>query len=130
MNKVILAFSIVIMLVGCADKKEKKTEEFISTDVVVASESEEPIIASEFKKGEELIAASDCLACHKVNEKVIGPSYQDVANKYSSKDEVLLVSTIINGGSGNWGEIPMTAHATLAKDDALEMVKYILSLKK
>jgi cytochrome c len=131
MNKIILAFAIISITISCGNKKEKATDDFISTDAAVeATDLGESVVGSAFKKGEELIAASDCLACHKVNEKVVGPSYQDVANKYSSKDEAMLVGSIINGCEGKWGEIAMTAHPDLPKEDVSEMVKYILSLKK
>lgn len=82
-------------------------------------------------KGEQLIASSDCLTCHKVESKIVGPSYTEVANKYEASDEniEMLAGKIINGGSGSWGEIPMAPHPALSVDDAKEMVKYILSLK-
>ncbi len=84
------------------------------------------------EKGIELIAGSDCLTCHKVNEKSIGPSYQEVAAKYKADDATiaLLAGKIIQGGSGVWGQVPMTPHPQLSEDDAKTMVKYILSLKK
>ena len=79
----------------------------------------------------ELIAKSDCLTCHKVGEKLIGPSYKDVAAKYESNDEniAMLAGKIIKGGQGVWGQIPMTAHQQLSEADAKQMVKYILLLK-
>ena len=79
-----------------------------------------------------LIAGSDCLTCHKVAEKNIGPAYQEVAAKYENTDDnvEMLAGKIIKGGSGNWGAIPMTAHANLSEEDAEAMVKYILLLKK
>ncbi len=77
----------------------------------------------------ELLAGSDCLSCHKVRDKLIGPSYEEIAKKYTSKDTDSLVSKIIKGGSGNFGTVPMTPHPTLSKADAEEMVKYILSIK-
>lgn len=82
-------------------------------------------------KGEQLIAASDCLTCHKVDTKLVGPSYNEVANKYPATDANIdmLANKIIQGGSGAWGEIPMTPHPATSTDDAKEMVKYILSLK-
>ena len=82
-------------------------------------------------KGEQLIAASDCLTCHKVDTKLVGPSYNEVANKYPATDANIdmLANKIIQGGSGAWGEIPMTPHPAISADDAKEMVKYILSLK-
>lgn len=77
----------------------------------------------------ELIAGSDCLTCHKVRDKLIGPSYEEIAKKYTSKDIDTLAAKIIKGGSGVFGTVPMTAHPSLPKEDAKEMVKYILSIK-
>jgi cytochrome c len=131
MKKVVVILAIALAFTSCDKKKENtepaKTESTSSKELF---DDEEPVISAEFKKGSDLIAASDCLACHKVDEKVVGPSYQDVAAKYSQIDEEMLVTKIIEGGQGNWGEIPMTAHPAISKDDALKMVKYILSLKK
>jgi cytochrome c len=83
-------------------------------------------------KGESLIAAADCNTCHKVDTKIIGPAFQDVAAKYPASETNIetLAKKVIDGGKGNWGDIPMTAHPTLSLDDAKEMVKYVLSLKK
>lgn len=82
--------------------------------------------------GEKLISKSDCIGCHNKDKKVVGPSYVDIANKYAANDKNInyLSGKIIKGGSGVWGTLPMGAHASLTKDDAKSMVKYILSLKK
>ncbi|WP_209389691.1 c-type cytochrome [Chryseobacterium sp. RR2-3-20] len=80
--------------------------------------------------GQTLMESSDCMSCHNINEKMIGPSYQEIAAKYSDKDIEKLASKIIEGGSGVWGEIPMAPHSQFSKDDAKKMVEYILSLKK
>ncbi|MGU3374771.1 c-type cytochrome [Chryseobacterium sp. M5A1_1a] len=89
---------------------------------VVASTSGDP--------GLQLIEKTDCLTCHKIDSKLIGPSYQEVAAKYTDADLDMLAQKIIEGGKGNWGDIPMTPHGGLSKDNAKLMVKYILSLKK
>ncbi len=81
-------------------------------------------------KGKTLMEGSDCMACHAVDEKISGPAFVDIANKYSQKDKNYLVTKVIAGGSGVWGEAPMAAHPTLKKEDVEEMVNYILSLKK
>ncbi|TDE07322.1 c-type cytochrome [Flavobacterium sandaracinum] len=82
--------------------------------------------------GEKLIAKSDCIGCHKLDKKLIGPSYLEIAKKYplTDKNVAYLTGKIIKGGSGVWGAIPMSAHASLKKDDAKSMATYILSLKK
>lgn len=87
--------------------------------------------ANKFEKGSELIAKSDCLTCHKVKEKLVGPAYAAVAEKYPLTNENInyLSEKIIKGGSGVWGQIAMTPHPAISKADASEMVRYILSLK-
>ena len=82
--------------------------------------------------GEKLMASLDCSTCHKVDTKVIGPAFQDIAAKYdaSQANIDMLAKKIISGGSGNWGNIAMTPHPSLPEADAKEIVQYILSLKK
>lgn len=87
------------------------------------------------QEGEEekviaLFASSDCNTCHNVDVKTVGPSYKAVAEKYpnntAAKEQ--LIKKVIKGGAGNWGEVPMTPHPDLSKEDAATMVSYILSL--
>ncbi len=87
--------------------------------------------AGNFEKGKGLIAKSDCLACHKIDQKLVGPAYQDVAKKYeaNAKNINYLANKIIKGGAGAWGDIPMSPHPTLPQSDAKEMAQYILSLR-
>jgi len=82
--------------------------------------------------GEGLVKKSDCLACHNATKKIVGPAYSSVAAKYEASDANIetLADKIINGGSGVWGAVPMSPHPAVSKADAIEMVKYILSLKK
>lgn len=89
-------------------------------------------VNADAEKGLDLITKSDCLTCHKVAEKLIGPPYQDVAAKYPNNDATIdmLADKIIKGGAGNWGQVQMTAHPQISKDDAKLMVKYVLSLKQ
>lgn len=79
-------------------------------------------------EGKVLIDGSDCKACHAVDKQINGPSYQDIATKYEEKDKGYLVQKIINGGSGVWGEMMMSAHPQLAEGDVEIMVDYILKL--
>jgi cytochrome c len=84
------------------------------------------------KDGQALINGSDCRTCHKDDSKLIGPAYQDVAKKYENNaaNVKMLTEKIIQGGQGNWGEIPMAGHPNLSQEDATAMVEYILSMKK
>ena len=79
---------------------------------------------------EELLAANDCAACHHQKESIIGPSYIQIAERYTTKDISMLTEKIIKGGKGNWGETPMTAHPGLSQAEATEMVNYILSVNE
>jgi cytochrome c len=82
-------------------------------------------------KGAKLIEGSDCASCHRINEKLLGPAYQAVAQKYPSTPAniTMLGGKIINGGKGNWGDIAMTPHPGMSVADAEEMARYILTLK-
>jgi len=82
--------------------------------------------------GEMIMKKLDCATCHKIDKKIIGPSYLDIAKKYPMNDKNIsyLSDKIIKGGSGVWGAIPMAPHAALKKDDAKKIAKYILSLNK
>ncbi len=83
-------------------------------------------------KGLELIAGSDCLTCHKVEEKLVGPAYRDIANKYPANQATIdtLAAKVISGGAGNWGDMAMTPHPALSTADAQLMVTYVMSLKQ
>jgi len=87
---------------------------------------------TEYIKGARLIAANDCLGCHKINAKATGPSYRSVAAKYQFNEGNVenLAHKIIIGGKGIWGnEVAMPPHSNIEPNDAAEMVKYILSLR-
>ena len=68
-----------------------------------------------------------CMACHAVDKKLVGPSYQDVAKKYAGTDAAVLAKSIKAGGSGKWGPVPMPAQAALSDADALTLAKWILA---
>lgn len=83
--------------------------------------------------GLAVVTKSDCLICHKVDERIQGPSYRDIANKYAGMPDTIvkqLANKIIGGGMGVWGEIPMVPHHSMTQKEAEAVVKYILSLKK
>jgi len=82
------------------------------------------------QEGRILVDANDCKTCHHSTNKIIGPAHLDVAKKYETTDAnvKLLADRIIKGGSGVWGEIPMTAHTDLSQEDAEKMARYVLSL--
>jgi cytochrome c len=79
----------------------------------------------------ELAKTRHCLSCHAVDKKVVGPSYLDVAIKYSkdplAKDR--LAHKIIHGGSGSWGVIPMPANPQVSVEESKTLSTWILQLK-
>jgi len=81
-------------------------------------------------QGESLVKANDCKTCHHPINKIIGPAHTDVAKKYefTEANVKMLAEKIIKGGSGVWGQIPMTAHADISQADAEKMARYVLSL--
>lgn len=78
---------------------------------------------------EALAKAKNCLACHAVDKKLVGPSYKDVAKKYTAKDEAMLVEKILKGSKGAWGAVPMPPNASVSPEEGKKLVTWILSLK-
>lgn len=127
MKKYVL-ISAFLFALSCG---KSETESQVESNVML----EEPALSPKKEDsgkhdGLALIEGADCLTCHKTDEKLIGPSYQEVANKYTDADIDMLANKIIDGGQGVWGEIPMTPHAGMSKENAKKMVEYILTLKK
>ena len=79
----------------------------------------------------DLAQKKNCLSCHSVDIKRIGPSYKDVATKYAgNKDALATLSTkVLKGGGGVWGVIPMPANPQVSEPEAKALVQWILSLK-
>lgn len=124
MKKLLLAGSLALLVFSCS-KKGHKAAEGSPSETAGMTES-----GSKSLSGDQIIETLDCSGCHSVNERMVGPSYQEIADKYSDRDTEILASKIIEGGSGVWGNVPMAAHPQVSKEDAEKMVGYILSLKK
>lgn len=135
-NLILTATVLSLSLISCSQNNEPVSKQPTSETNVMKEEpktatvSENASSANTTDGGLKLIEGADCLSCHKMDAKLVGPSYQDVAAKYTEADIDKLAQKVIEGGKGNWGEIPMTPHPGLDKENAKLMVKYILSLKK
>ncbi len=107
---------------------------FVSTDYIKGLDKAEQAmghqVVSAAIAGKNLMLSSDCKSCHKVDEKSIGPAYKAVAQKYSGRTDAgsYLVSKILKGGAGVWGENAMPAHPTMKEADAGLIVQWVLSL--
>jgi cytochrome c len=117
---------------------EKAAETTASEAAAPAAPAQEVSLEDKYKddpiyiKGLEKLKASDCTSCHMVERKIVGPSYAEVAAKYENTEEnvSMLAAKVIAGGVGVWGEVPMPAHPGLSEEDAKDMIRYVLLLKK
>lgn len=77
----------------------------------------------------DLAKKSNCMSCHTVDKKLVGPSYKDVAAKYAGKADAVktLAAKVKAGGKGAWGEIPMPPNANVKDADIETLVKWILA---
>jgi cytochrome c len=79
----------------------------------------------------ELAQKKNCMACHAIAQKVIGPAYKDVATKYAGQPDAVakLVPKVMMGGSGVWGAVPRPANPQVTEAEAKQLVQWILTLK-
>jgi cytochrome c len=79
----------------------------------------------------ELAKEKNCLTCHAIAFKIMGPAYRDVAAKYAGQRgiEDKLVQKVLKGGSGAWGVVPMPANSQVNETEARILVKWVLSQK-
>lgn len=80
----------------------------------------------------ELAQKNACMACHAMERKLVGPSFQDVSKKYSGQKDVeaVLADSIKKGGSGKWGPVPMPAQAALSDGDAKTLAAWVMNGSK
>jgi cytochrome c len=133
MKRAVITAGIVILTLATTysfAQTKKVTTTKKTTTTVTKTTTAKKASAADIEAGKGLLAKSDCLACHKVDAKVVGPAYNDVAKKYPATEANydMLAKKIIAGGSGNWGTMAMSPHPTLSVADAKKMAQYILSL--
>ncbi len=132
MKKILFTSAVALAFIACGgsgtENKEAKKEE-AKTEAAAPSISDDPV----YQEGLALVVKPEnlCLTCHKIDEKVTGPAYRDVANKYENTpaNVKMLTEKVLKGGSGVWGEIAMVPAPNLKPEDAEKMVKYILLLR-
>ncbi|MBU6502697.1 MAG: c-type cytochrome [Burkholderiaceae bacterium] len=78
-----------------------------------------------------LATSKNCMACHSVDKKVIGPAFKDVAAKYAGQPAMVevLAAKILHGGGGVWGPVPMPANTQVTPAQARQLAAWVLSLK-
>ncbi|MFM9902454.1 MAG: c-type cytochrome [Polaromonas sp.] len=79
----------------------------------------------------QLATSKNCMACHAVANKLVGPSFKDISAKYAGQADAQekLVGKVIKGGGGVWGAIPMPANPQVSPADAQKLVAWILTQK-
>ena len=78
-----------------------------------------------------LATAKNCMACHAMDKKLVGPSYKEVSAKYASDKSAVdkLAGKIMKGGSGIWGAVPMPANAQVNEAEAKTLAAWVMSAK-
>lgn len=78
-----------------------------------------------------LAKSKNCMACHAVDKKLVGPSFKDVAAKYANQKDAAdkLAVKIVKGGGGVWGPVPMPANATVNDAEAKKLAEWVLTQK-
>lgn len=93
--------------------------------LLLASVFAQPAMADQ-----RLAQNKNCMGCHTVNKKVVGPSYKDIAAKYAGQDvSAKLATKIIKGSAGSWGAVPMPANPRVNEAEAKTLAAWILATK-
>jgi cytochrome c len=79
----------------------------------------------------DLAQKKNCMACHAIDKKILGPAYKDVAAKYAGQKDAVdkLAAKVIKGGAGVWGNVPMPANSQVTEAEARQLVQWILTIK-
>lgn len=97
---------------------------------IIASVAAGLLVAAPVMASQELAQKKNCLACHAVDKKLVGPAYKDVAAKYKgdAKAPAMLAEKIKAGGKGVWGQIPMPPN-NVTPEEAAKLAAWVLSQK-
>ena len=78
-----------------------------------------------------LATAKNCMACHAIDKKLVGPAYKDVAAKYAGQKDAVdrLAAKIMKGGAGVWGPVPMPANAQVNEAEAKKLAAWVMTQK-
>lgn len=98
---------------------------FVATAAVIGLLSAAPAFADA-----DLAKKKNCMACHQVDKKVVGPSYKEVSEKYKGQADApaMLAEKVIKGGKGVWGPVAMPPNPTVTAEEANALVSWILAM--
>ena len=88
-------------------------------------------LAAPAQADQALATSKNCMTCHAVDKKLVGPSYREVAGKYANQRDATdrLAIKIMKGGSGVWGPVPMPANAQVNEAEAKRLAAWVLTQK-
>lgn len=125
---IIINIISLIIVAGCNNQNTPPNTNS-RTDSLINNSGE---TEKQYEKGAMLLTKNDCLTCHSIDKKIVGPSYADIAAKYHNDQKYAdyLSQSVVKGSKGIYGDEVMTPHDNVPYDDIREMLKYILSIKK
>lgn len=87
------------------------------------------LVSAPARADEALAKKHNCLACHQLDKKSVGPAYKDIAKKYKGQDVAAkLAEKVKKGGQGVWGPIPMPPNAAVPDADVKKLVDWVLKM--
>ncbi len=137
MKKIFIVTAIVSIVTACGSGSDKKSE--TKPEPGTETKPEAPAANDlssnpDYQKGLAIVSDPKnlCLTCHKIDEKLTGPAYRDVANKYENTEAniKMLAKKVKEGSTGIWGDVAMPPNAAISPEDAEAVIKYVLLLKK
>ena len=98
---------------------------------VIASLATGLAVSAPAKADLQLATAKNCMACHAVDKKLVGPAYKDIAAKYAGQTDAAtkLEAKVLKGGAGVWGPVPMPANTQVTPAEAKQLVAWIMTQK-
>jgi cytochrome c len=133
-NSYALIFSAALLATLTACNKSETPQTSSSSSIITPTVST-PSLSVQARiggDGESLLKKTNCMGCHKMQGKLVGPGFAEVAKKYGSEPDAAakLETKISKGGAGVWGTMPMPSMGSIHPDDIKVMVAYILTLSK
>lgn len=89
------------------------------------------MVAAPAMANEALAKSKNCMSCHAIDKKVVGPAYKEVAKKFGGQAGAvdMLAERIMKGSSGVWGPVPMPPNANVNAAEAKQLATWVMSLK-
>ena len=125
-----LIVAVVVVVAGMLMVGWHTLQAGSSTSVATASPTAPTAPAAALAAGMTAVNASDCMRCHGVDRRYVGPAFNQVSARYQGRPDAVdyLAGKIRNGGAGEWGRALMPRHPHLSDEQALQMAQWVMSL--